>query len=255
MIRTSPATIRRAAAVVLAAAAFSFNIHHASAQQVVDLFGGTIGTPTQLSVFTPGLPALPSSASTSGSFGPGYSGTLALGISSGTTLTEGFTNPGTGNDLAFTLAGPAAVGTSATATKAFGAILSPNTTYSFTLTRVNAAAVSLLGTFGVSLSNSVSGAFLDTTSGQGLAGAVDVLGLFGTGNTSTFTFTTPASYNPQGNLGVTFTENVLATAANGGISLSGASINQVPEPNTFAAMLLGAGGLIALRFRRRLRAA
>ena len=254
MIRTSPATIHRAAAIILAAAVLPFlTPHTAYAQQVVDLFGGAIGTPTQLSVSTPGLPAAPSTATTGGTFGPGYTGSLTLGLSTGTTLSESFSNPGTGNALSFTLTGTAAGGINATAAKTFGAILSPNTTYAFTLTRANAAAVNLLGTFGVSMSNSISGAFLNTTSGQGLAGIVDVLGLFGTtGTTSTFTFTTPATYNPTGNLTVTFTENVLANAASGNITLNGASINQVPEPGTVAAMLLGAGGLVALRFRRRL---
>lgn len=255
MIRTSSATIRRAAAVVLAAAVLPFLAPRASAQQIVDLFGGTIGTPTGLSVSTPGLPALPSTANTSGAFGPGYNGTLVLGTSSGTTFSEGFSNLGTGNALTFTLAGTAALGSSATASKTFGAILAANTTYAFTLTRANAAAIGLLSNVGISLSNSLSGAFLNTTSGLGLLGAVDVISLFGaTGTTATFTFTTPVNYNPAGNLQVTFTDTLLATAVSGTTTLSGASINQVPEPGTVAAMLLGAGGLVALRFRRRLAA-
>ena len=253
MIRTSPNTTLRAAAVVLAAAVLPFLTPRASAQQVVDLFAGAIGTPTQLSISTT---TLSGAQSTGGGFGPTYTGTLSLNGGSNDTLSEGFVNPGTGNALFISQTGTALLGGSATASKTFGAILAANTTYSFTLTRANAAAVNLLGSFGISLSNSVSGAFLNTSTGQGLAGIVDVLGLFGTaGTTSNFTFTTPANYNPAGNLAVTFTENLPVNALAGSITLTGASINQVPEPGTVAAMLLGAGGLVALRFRRRLAAA
>ena len=91
---------------------------------------------------------------------------------------------------------------------------------------------------------------------MGLVQTVDVLGLFGTtGTTSSFTFTTPANYVAAGTLGVTITGNLPVNAAGGSYVFTGASVTQVPEPHTVAAMLVGAGGFAVLRFRRRLRVA
>ena len=250
MIRTSPATIRRAAAVVLAAAAFSFTTHRASAQTSVDLFAGPLGATTQLST---------NPLTASGTFGPGYTGTVTLNAAVNNVLSEGFSPNGASNSFFISQSGLATLGGTTTASKSFGAILTPNTAYSFTLTSSTAAAVSLLGSFQVALYNgspATATPFVNTATGTGLVGVVNLLGLFNATNTSaTFNFTTPANYNPANGLGLTFTGNLPVNAAGGSLVFSSASINQVPEPHTIVAMLLGAGGLVVLRLRRRLRTA
>ncbi len=251
MIRTSPATIRRAAAVVLAAAVLSFSNQRASAQTSVDLFAGTLGATTQLST---------NPLTASGPFGPGYNGTVTLNASVNNILSEGFSPNGTGSNSFFiNQTGIATLGGTTVATKLFGGILTANTTYAFTLTSSTAAAVSLLGSFQVALYNgdpATATPFVNTATGTGLSGVVNLLGLFNaTNQNATFNFTTPANYNAATGLGLKFTGNLPVNAAAGSLVFNSASINQVPEPHTVVAMLLGAGGLVVLRLRRRLHAA
>lgn len=143
MIRTSPNLTHRAAALV-AAAVFSFTTHHASAQQTVDLFGGTLGSPAMLSLVGNGIST---NQSTSGAFGPGYNGTASFGVATVSDLTEGFTSLTTGpnatNSFYVNQTGILGVAGATTATKTFGVSLTPGATYALTLTRTTGFTVGL----------------------------------------------------------------------------------------------------------------
>ena len=251
MIRTSPNACHRAAATFVAAAVLSLTTHRAAAQTSIDLLAGTIGTPASLQAST-GLITL-SGATTTGTFGVnGYSGSVTVGAGTVNTLSEGFTAPGGSNDFVITETGLAGAAETTVATKTFttGPQLAANTTYAFTLTRTTASAVGLLNRFDISLSDG-GAIFLNTANQTGLLNAVDVLGLFGTNNTATFQFTTPATITGT-NLGVTFTGDLPVNAVADQFVFTGATITQVPEPRSVVALLLGAGGLAVLRCRRRL---
>lgn len=248
MKRTSSAIIRRAAAVVLAAAVLPFLTTHAVAQQSVDLFAGALGTPALLSATTP---LITTGATQTGTFGPGYGGTVTLGAGAITTLSEGFAPFGASNSFSISQTGLLGLGSSTSASKLLGVSLTPSGVYNLSLTRTAGFTVGLLNNLNIQLSANGT-TFLDTSTGQGLAGVVNVLGLFNTNNTATFQFTVPA--NAIGTLGVNLNTNLGVGALNGAYTFTSASVNQVPEPHTVVAMLLGASGFAVLRVRRRLAA-
>ena len=251
MIRTSPATYYRAAATVVAAAVLSFTTRHASAQQTVDLFGGTLGTPGMLSLVGNGVNTNPT---TTGPFGPNYTGTLTEGVTAVSTLSEGFNSLTTGanatNSFFVSETGVVSAAANTLASRTFTVSLTPGATYALSLTRTTGFTVGLLNSLNFSLSAGGT-QFLTTASNPGLLGAADLLSLFATNNVATFQFTVPAG--ATGVLGVNITTTETATALGGTYTLQSATITQVPEPHTVAAMLLGAGGLALLRLRRRLR--
>ena len=257
MIRTSPDTIRRAAAVLLAVAALPFLTANASAQ-TLDLFAGAIpntpGDPATLSV-TSAAAINSTTSSASGLFGvTGYSGTVSLTTAVINTVGEGFALNNGANVFTIAQNGGVATSINTSAAKSFGTQLAVNTTYLFTLTKSAGSTVSALGSFNIALDNGGT-TFVNTATGQGLVGTVNVLSLFGNTGAATFNFTTPANYVPANGLGVTFSSSLPASALGTSFTFTGASITQVvPEPATAAAMLLGAGGLVTLRFRRRLAA-
>ena len=247
MIRTSPHTTHRAAAIVLAAAVLPFLANHARAQQSVDLFGPAV-TASSLLTATTGTLAL--GATQTGTFGPGYAGTVNIGTGVTDTVTERFDPLGTSNSFTISQTGLAAAGTNTSAGKTFGVSLTPGGTYNLTLTRTTGFTVGLLGNLTFSLTENGT-SVLGNTTGQGLLGAVDLLGLFGANGVATFQFTVPAT--ATGPLAVNISSTLPVGAANGSYTFATATVNQVvPEPSTVAAMLLGAGGLVTLRFRRRL---
>ncbi len=248
MIRTSPKPYRRAAATIVAAAVLSITTRHASAQQTVDLFGGTLGTPASLTVTST---VVSTGVNNTGGFGPGYAGSVALGAGAVDTLSEGFAPFGTSNSFTIAETGVATLGGSTTAATNLGVSLTPSSTYNLTLTRTTGFTVGLLGNVSILL-NAGGTTFLNTATGQGLAGIVDVLGLFGSGNTATFQFTVPS--NAAGTLGVNINSTEPVGALAGSFTFTSAMINQVPEPRTVATLLLGASGLALLHIRRRLRA-
>ena len=219
MIRTSPATIYRAVAIVLAAAVLPFLTPRASAQTSLDLFAGaipnTVTDPATLSVTS--IVALNSNNSATGLFGvTGYSGTVALTNGVINTLSEGFASTNGANAYSIAQSGALTLGGSTTAAKSFGPQLTANTAYTFALTRSNGSAVGLLGSFNIALNNGGVN-FVNTATGQGLSGTVDVLGIFGSNGVATFNFTTPANYVPANGFGVTFSGSLPANAA-GGVS-------------------------------------
>ena len=252
MIRTSQKTNCRAAAAFLVAVALTLtSTHRASAQQTVDLFGGTLGTPTSLGATATGLNLTTVS---NGTFGvTGYSGTVTIGALAVGSAGESFASLGSSNSYSINQVGLLSAASSVQAMKTFtGTSLTPGATYALTLTRSTGFTVGLLGNVNVSLSeggNSV----LGNTSGVGVLGVVDVLGLFGGSNTSTYLFTVPAG--SSGNLLATFNTNLTTTVLGGNYTFTSASVTQVPEPTTTAAAMIGAAGLVVLRCRRRLRAA
>ncbi len=250
MIRTSPNLTHRAAALV-AAAVLSFTTHHASAQQTVDLFGGTLGTPAMLSLVGNGVST---NQSTSGAFGPGYNGTASFGVATVSNLTEGFTSLTTGpnatNSFYVNQTGILGVAGATTATKTFGVSLTPGATYALTLTRTTGFTVGLLGSVNVILSAGGT-PFVNTATNPGALGIADVLSLFGTNNTATFQFTVPST--ATGTLGVNLSTTETANVLTGTYTFQSATISQVvPEPRTVVTLLLGAFGLALLRFRHRL---
>ncbi len=225
---------------------------------MLDLFAGPIpngaGDPATLSV-TSAMAVNSTTSSASGLFGvTGYSGTVSLTTAVVNTVGEGFALNNGAN--AFTISQSGGIGASinTSAAKSFGPQLAGNTTYSFTLTKSTGSTVSALGSFSIALDNGGT-TFVNTATGEGLAGTVNVLSLFGNIGAATFNFTTSANYVPANGLGVTFSSSLPASALGTSFTFTGASINQVvPMPGTVAVMLLGAGGLVTLRFRRRLAA-
>ena len=135
MIRISPATYYRAAATCVAAAVLAFSTHRASAQQSVDLLAGTLGvnnTPTTLSLGGVGANL---ASSVSGAFGPGFGGTVDIGVGALTNLSESFAPFGASNSFTIASTGVAAVRGDTSASKLYSSSLSPGATYALTLTR------------------------------------------------------------------------------------------------------------------------
>ena len=249
MIRTSPAAYYRAAATIVAAAVLSITTRSASAQQTVDLFGGTIPGAVALTLNGNGVSL---NQQLNGAFGPDFTGTVQFGVASVSVLSEQFVPVGGSNAFQISQTGLVGIGEATSATKVYTTSLTPGGTYSLTLTRATGFTVGLLSS--VNLSLSAGGTqFLTTVSNPGLLGAADLLSLFGNNNVATFQFTVPA--NASGTLGMNITTTETASALGGTYTFSSAVINPVPEPGTVVAMLLGATGLMVLRFRRRLRAA
>ena len=254
MIRTSPSIIRRAAAIILAATVLPFLAPRVSAQ-TLDLFAGpipnTVGDPATLSV-TSALTVNSTTTSASGLFGVvGYSGTVSVTTTVANTVSEGFALSNGANQFTIAQSGGLGTSISTTASKSFGTQLLANTLYVFTLTKTAGSTVSALGSFDITLDNGGVN-FVNTATGQGLAGTVNVLSLFGNTGAATFQFTTPTGYIPANGLGVTFTSSLPASALGTSFTFAGAAITQVvPEPHTVVATLLGVGGLVVLRIRRR----
>ena len=250
MIRTTSATSYRAAAACVAAAVLSLTAtRHAAAQQTVDLFGGTFTNNGVLS-FTG--QALNTATGASGNFGPGFGGSVTLALGALNTISEGFTPAGASNTFAVSETSGATTTATTSAFKTYGVSLSPGATYTLTLARANGFTVNLLGSFDIMLSAG-GNTFVDTATGQGLAGAVDVLSLFGANGTATLQFTVPTT--ATGALGLTLNSSEPINALGGSYVFQSAVISQVvPEPGSVAASLLGVAASTALCFRRRLRA-
>ena len=177
---------------------------------------------------------------------------MSLGAGALNTVSESFAAANASNTFTIAETGIATVGGATSATKTLGASLSPGATYALTLTRTTGFTLGLLGNVNFVLSAGGT-PFVNTATGQGLLGAVDVLGLFGTNGVASFQFTVPST--ATGALGVNITSTVPAGALSGSYTFQSATINQVvPEPGTVTVALLGVGALMALRFRRRLRA-
>ena len=252
MIKHNPSKSIRAAAAfavaaVLAAAA------SASAQTIdTDIFGGDNGSnPTTLSVAS--LVGVNQSAT--GPFGPGFTGTVALDVGAGTTLGERLNVNGNGRFVVGET-GLAGLAGTFSATKTFAdATFIAGQFYQFTLTRTTASAVNLLSATNVMLtttSGNTTTTVVDTSTGTGLIGVVNLVNLFGTSNTATFTFQAPANVNATSPITFNINGGLTASALNSTFVFSNASLVAVPEPSTTAATCAGMLGLGMVVFRRRL---
>ncbi len=202
---------------------------------------------------------------TTGSVGPGFTGNVTLGIGALDTLTETINAGGnatltareTGQGVINILGNPtgAGVGGTFSATKALGVSFVPNQAYSFTLTTTTNAALNALSGANVTFTtvdNGTTTNVFNASGGTGLLGLVQVINLFGTGNTATFNFTAPANVDTTVPITVTISGGLSATALGSSFSFTNGTLNAVPEPGTIGAMGVGIVALATLRFRRRL---
>lgn len=185
------------------------------------------------------------------SIGPGYTGKVVLpaGLVYNETLSINASNNGS-----LTLSGGGIAGAAGTfdATKTFtGTSLAASTTYTFTLTRQAGANLSLLSAANFKITQG-GATVADTVTGTGLVGgaAVNLLTLFGAGNTATFTFTTSAGINTSMPLVFDMSGGTAAGLLGSSVTFSGASIQAVPEPSTWAMGAMGVLALVGLRFLR-----
>ena len=150
----------------------------------------------------------------------------------------------------------AGVGGNFVASKLITATFLPNQSYSFTLTATTTAELSLLSGLNVMFSTVENGTpttVYSASGGTGLLGIANVLNLFNGTTTATFNFMTPAAVAAGSPITVTISGGLTAAAlANDTFTLSGATLNAVPEPGTVGAMGVGIVGLALAHFRRRL---
>ena len=252
------------AACALAAAATLLLTSHARAQMLgQNIFGGTNTSGTSLS--TNGATLALSTIPVNGVVGPGFTSTVALSAAARDTLTETI-NAGNNGTLTAEETGPGPLGFGLgaggtfTAAKTIGATFQPGQSYSFTLTASNAAAVSLLSGASVTLASQDTGGapltVYSTPGGSGLLGLANVVNLFGTSDTTTFSFVAPANVSPTANIMVTISGGLTASALGSTFTFTDAMLTAnagaVPEPGTVGAMGVGVAALATLRFRRRL---
>ncbi len=239
----------RAAALVCAAVVFStVSAARVQAQALTNLFGGTQSSNAATAAVT-----VLGGNTTSGvvALGSGYNGTITLPVSVLATVSETVNAPATPNDYVLTATG-VTLGATFNANKDFTtAGLQPSSTYALTFTSTNSGSVNLLGSAGFSLSLGGT-TFANTSTGLGILGVANVLGVLNNGGTTTVQFTTPANITPASTVNIAFLGTLGTTVGLGNTTLvvSGASISQVPEPSTVATALIGMVGLAVWRARR-----
>lgn len=245
MIKKSYHQSFRAVAAFAVAAVLSAAVS-ASAQTIdTNIFGGT-GTPTTLSATS-----VAGSNFATGPFGPGFTGNLSFGLGALTTLSQSISN----GTYLISETGLTGLTANFDASKTFAdSSLAAGQFYRFTLTNTNVSALNLLSGFNIQVSTG-SGAnttvIADTGTGVGLIGVTNVIGLFNSGGVATFTFQAPANL-PATSINVTFSGGLTASALGSTFAFTGASINQVPEPGTYAAVGVGLFALATtMRLRRR----
>ncbi len=235
----------RAAAALAAAAVLAVGTATASAQTIdTNIFGGA-GTPASLTATSTA-----NAAFASGPFGPNFNGHVSIGLGALTNLTETIS----GGTYSISESGLTGLSGSFDATKTFaGSSLAAGQFYRLTLTTSTVAAVNLLSGFNIQLSTTSNGnttVVLDTSTGTGLAGVTNLVGLFNTNGVETLTFQAPAGL-PATPLTVTFSGALTASALGSTIAFTSAAINPVPEPGTWAAIGMGIFGFVVARAYRR----
>ncbi len=184
--------------------------------------------------------------------GPGYNATVTLGVGVGASLAVAINNS---NDGFFTLTegGVLGVAGSFSASKTFtdtGTILAPDTTYDIGLVGQSNAALELLTTLNLQITQG-STLVADTSTGTGLLGIVNVVSLFGSGTTATLQFTTPNVIDTSAPFTLTLSGALPLSALSESIVLTGADLTEVtvPEPPGGALLAMGLflGGVALLR--------
>ncbi|MGJ8656211.1 MAG: PEP-CTERM sorting domain-containing protein [Akkermansiaceae bacterium] len=192
-----------------------------------------------------------------GNLGDGWDTTVSIPITVNYSLSADMPGSGTYTIEGDVRALGTAVAGSVTSTRVFDDVqLAAGRVYELTLGVGNSAFVSLLGSTSISLGvrDGVSGIVSDlgiVTDGHGLLGAVDLLGLFGTGDSTTTVNFDGVAFDTGDDLVVTLQTGTLASVNDFVVSfneLSIVDVTPVPEPSSVA--LLGLGG-IALILRRR----
>ena len=251
---TSHRTAALAVAVVLSAAA------SVSAQTIdTNIFGGTnVTDPNNASLQITSV-AVSSTVGVgqqnSATVGPNFSAFVSLPLGLNTSLTESINTGDNGSLVVGENSLIAGVGAGLagnfSATKTFSnATFAAGQYYQLTLTRSENSALSLLSGTDITLSTNGT-TVLNTADPNGLLGVVNVLGLFGTGNTATITFQAPLGVSTSTPITFALTGGVTASALNSNFTFTGASLTAVPEPGTLAAVSAGAFGLAMTTLRRR----
>ena len=251
MIKRSLNQNYRAAALVGAAVVFStVTAARVQAQALTNLFGGT----TSSSAATASVTVLGGNT-TSGAvgLGSGYTGTVTIPTGIISSVSETVNTAATPNTLTLSTTG-VTLGATFDASKTFAnAGLLPSTEYQLSFTATNSASVNLFSMAGFVLSSNGT-ALANTSTGQGLLGAANVLGILDNGGVATVDFVTPASITAASPLTVDFDGNLAATVGLGATTfqVTGASISQVvPEPGTLAPACLGLFAVACWRACRR----
>ena len=251
VIKYIQSTSHRTVAALAAAVALSA-VASASAQTIdTNIFGGTNApNPDSISVTsTVGL-----GQSTTGAVGPGFNGTISLTLGAITTATESI-NANSNGSLSLSEVGALGVAGNFSASKSFtGSSFAAGQYYQFTLTRSAASTLNALSAVNIALtttSNGTTTTVLDTSTGTGLLGAANVLNLFGTSNTATFTFQAPANISTTTPINVAITGGLTASALGSNFVFTGGSLQAVPEPGTVASVSMGAFALVMATLRRR----
>lgn len=214
---------------------------------ITNIFAGSNGTnPTSVQISN----LLGLNLSTEAIIGPGFDTTLTESAAALNTLSA-IINQGSNGQMTISETGGVGLANSFSATRTFdGNTLDDFTTYQFTLTRQAGSVLDVLASSSVLIT--ANGAPIATSGmGTGLLSAVDVLSLFGTSNTATFSFTT-GDVNNTAPVSINISGGLTASVVNSAFTFSQGSLAAVPEPGAMSWSLAGAAGLVAWRMRRRL---
>ena len=240
----------RTAALVGAAVVFSAtSAVSVQAQALANLFGGTKSdnTASVTGVVTLGQTG-------TGALGSNYAGTVTTPLGVLGSISETVNSTAAPNDFELTTAGVTNGGTFNASASIGSAGLQPNSFYQLSFTSTNNNSANLLSNAGFVLTLQNGTVIVNTLTGLGILNTVNVLGLIdGANNAVNVVFETPASVTAGSALNVAF-EGTLGTAVGTGnpeLIISGASINQVPEPGTVAMVCMGLVGLAFWRSRHR----
>lgn len=187
---------------------------------------------------------------TTGSLGSGWNATVDLPLGVVYSLKAQLDQ----NALSVSGSGLAGILGSVDATKTFGGYtLDSGKTYEITISVADASLLSLLGSVDIVVGKDSSGShtpIVDTSTGTGLLGIVDVLGLFGGTDTATFQFAGSA-FGPGEELYLGLETQTLATVLGEDVRFTQftlTDVTPVPEPSS---ALLGAVGFVGFLLRRR----
>jgi len=223
--------------------------HHCHAQILIsDVFSGTnTGSTSLVDTAAIGL-----GSTANATVGPGYDGTLFVGVSVGFAETMTINAATTSGDFTLGATGLAGVASTFDATKTFtGLSLADSTTYKFTLTDAVGTNLALLSALNFSITQGGT-TVVNTATGVGLTGGVaENLATAFSGNTATITFTTPSTLNTTQPLVFDFNGGALASLIGTSVEFTDGSIQAVPEPSTWAMLVMGVAAMGAgLYFKR-----